>query len=308
MAVLKVKNAPFEFATPIVLASGPSGFGTELQDVLEYSTVGALTTKTVTPRPLPGNPQPRLVDCPCALLNSIGLENPGFERFVEQSLPAVLEIPTRHVVSLAAESPEEIAKMAGALSHVSGIDGLELNLSCPNIDDIVIGSDPMMVRSYVRAVRSQTASPLFVKLPGDTGSLIASAEAGLEAGADGLTLINSIRGLRIDHRAGLPMLHRRTGGLSGPAILPIALARVYEARHAFPGTFIIGTGGVTDVESLIEMLVAGADVVGIGFGIMANPGLPMDLSNELEAWLAERRFESIEDVIGAAHRGGFRVP
>jgi dihydroorotate dehydrogenase (NAD+) catalytic subunit len=307
MATLMQKDAPFWFATPIVLASGPSGFGGELQNVLEYSAVGALTTKTITPRPLLGNPQPRLVDCPCALLNSIGLENPGFERFVEESLPAVLEIPTRHIVSLAAESPEKIAKMAGALSHVAGIDGLELNLSCPNIDDVVIGTEPAMVRSYVRAVRSETASPLFLKLPGDTGNLIASAEAGLEAGADCLTLINSVRGLRIDHRVGLPMLHRKTGGLSGPAILPIALARVYEARRAFPGTFIIGTGGVTDTESLIEMLAAGADVVGIGFGIMANPGLPMELRDGLEAWLTERRFESVEDVIGAAHRGGFRV-
>jgi dihydroorotate dehydrogenase (NAD+) catalytic subunit len=307
VARLMLTNAPFEFATPIVLASGPSGFGVELRDVLEYSAVGALTTKTITPRPLVGNPQPRLVDCPCALLNSIGLENPGFERFLEASLPEVLEIPTRHIVSLTADDPEGAAKMAEVLSHVSGIDGIELNLSCPNVDDVVIGANPAAVRSYVRAVRSETTSPLFLKLPGDTGSLIASAEAGLEAGADGLTLINSIRGLRIDHRVGLPMLHRKTGGLSGPAILPIALARVYEARRAFPDAFIIGTGGVTDVESLVEMLAAGADVAGIGFGIMANPGLPTDLRNGLEAWLIERRFESIEDVIGAAHRGGFRV-
>lgn len=307
MARLMLKDAPFEFATPIVLASGPSGFGVELRDVLAYSSVGALTTKTVTPQPLPGNPQPRLVDCPCALLNSIGLENPGFELFLKETLPAVLEIPTRRIVSLAARSPAEMAKMAESLSHVAGIDGLELNLSCPNVAEVVIASDPMMVRAYVRAVRLETASPLFLKLPGDTGSLIASAEAGLEAGADGLTLINSIRGLRIDHRAGVPMLHRKTGGLSGPAILPIALARVYEARCAFPGTFIIGTGGVTDVESLIEMLVAGADVVGIGFGTMANPGLPMSLCKDLEAWLVERRFESIDEVVGAAHRGGFRV-
>ena len=308
MAALTVHAAPFQLATPIVLASGPAAFGQELLEALDYATVGALTTKTITPRPRAGNPQPRLVDCPCGVLNSIGLENPGFDRFVEAYLPTVLNLPTRRIVSLAAERPEEIARMVGRLADVEGIDGLELNLSCPNIDDVVIGSEPAIVASFVRAVRPETDRPLLVKLPGDTGSLIASAEAALDAGANGLTLINSVRGLRIDHRVGRPMLHRKTGGLSGPAILPVALARVFEARRAFPGAFLIGTGGVTDVESLIEMLAAGADAVGIGYGIMANPRLPMDLAAGLAGWLAERRLASVEDVIGAAHRGGFVVP
>lgn len=308
MAALTVRTAPFELATPIVLASGPAAFGQELLEALDYATVGALTTKTVTPRPRSGNPQPRLVDCPCGVLNSIGIENPGFDRFVEASLPAILDLPTRRIVSLAAERPEEVARMAGWLAGIEGIDGLELNLSCPNIDDVVIGSDPAIVGSFVRAVRPEIDRPLLVKLPGDTGSLIASAEAALDAGANGLTLINSVRGLRIDHRVGRPMLHRKTGGLSGPAILPVALARVYEARRAFPETFIVGTGGVTDVESLIEMLAAGADAVGIGYGIMANPRLPMELAAGLARWLAERRFASVEDVMGVAHRGGFVVP
>jgi dihydroorotate dehydrogenase (NAD+) catalytic subunit len=308
VAALTVRTALFELATPIVLASGPAAFGQELLEALDYATVGALTTKTVTPRPRAGNPQPRLVDCPCGVLNSIGLENPGFDRFVEASLPTVLDLPTRRIVSLAAERPEGIARMAGRLAEIEGIDGLELNLSCPNVDDVVIGSDPEIVGSFVRAVRPEIDRPLLVKLPGDTGTVIASADAALDAGADGLTLINSVRGLRIDHRVGRPMLHRKTGGLSGPAILPVALARVFEARRAFPDAFIVGTGGVTDVESLIEMLAAGADAVGIGYGIMANPRLPMDLAAGLAGWLAERRLASVEDVIGAAHRGGFVVP
>ena len=308
MAAVTRRRAPFPFATPIVLASGPAGFGFELEEALDLAAVGALTTKTVTPRPRPGNPQPRLVDCSSGLLNSIGLENPGFDEFVERYLPHVLRLGTRRIVSLAAGHPEEMGRMASALSVVRGIDGLELNLSCPNVDDVVTGSDPALVDGFVRAVRSATSAPLFVKLPGDTDRVIASAEAALLAGAEGLTLINSVRGLRIDHRMGRPMLHRVTGGLSGPSILPIALARVYEARRAFPDAFIIGTGGVTDVASLIEMLAAGADVVGIGYGIMADPTLPASLARGLEAWLGKQRLESVDDVIGAAHRGGFSVP
>jgi len=308
VAAVTAGRLPFDFASPIVLASGPAGFGVEVAGMFDDGVIGALTTKTVTPRPREGNPQPRLLDCPCGLVNSIGLENPGFAAFMEEHLPEVLELPTRRIISLAAERPDAIAGMVEALSSVEGVDGIELNLSCPNVDAVVIGSDPTLVDGFTRAACRGTGLPVFVKLPGDTGDLTVSAGAALNAGADGLTLINSVRGMRIDHRIGRPLLHRATGGLSGPAILPIALARVFEARRAFPDAFIIGTGGVTDVESLIEMLAAGADVVGIGYGVMANPALPTDLADGLDAWLAERRLESVEDVVGAAHRGGFHVP
>jgi dihydroorotate dehydrogenase (NAD+) catalytic subunit len=305
---VRTRRGPFDLGTPVILASGPAGFGFELEEALDYASVGALTTKTVTPRPRIGNPQPRLVDCAGGLLNSIGLENPGFERFINDILPDVLDLPTRHIISLAATEPEELARMVATLPDVPSIDAIELNLSCPNVEAVVIGSDPDLAGSFVRAARVASAAPLIAKLPGDAGNTIAASEAVLGAGADGLTLVNSVRGLRIDHRIGRPMLERVTGGLCGPAILPIALARVYEARNAFPDAFIVGTGGVTDLESLIEMLAAGADAVGIGYGIMANPSLPMDLSDGLALWLAERGFTSLDEVIGAAHRGGFLVP
>ena len=301
-------RCPFSVASPIVLASGPAGFGTELAERTDLSAIGALTTKTVTPQPREGNPQPRLVDCPCGMINSIGLENPGFDVFVERCLQDVLSLPTRHIISVAAERPEELARMVGALSAIEGIDAIEINLSCPNVDAVVIGSDRALVGRFTEAARGATERPLLIKLPGDAGYVVASAEAALDAGADGLTLINSIRGLRIDHRVGRPMLHRETGGLSGPAILPIALARVFEARKAFPDALIVGTGGVTDLESAIEMMAAGADLVGVGYGMMANPQLPTQLARRLEAWLAERRLDSVKEVIGVAHRGGFDVP
>ena len=301
-------RAPFDLSTPIVLASGPAGFGFELEEVLDYESVGALTTKTVTSRPRTGNPQPRLVDCAGGLLNSIGLENPGFDWFVSKVLPDLAGLPTRRIVSLAAHQPDGLARMAETLSTVPTVDALELNLSCPNVDSVVVGSDPVLVAAFVREARDATGTPLIVKLPGDTGTTLAASQAALDGGADGLTLINSVRGLRIDHRIGRPILDRVTGGLSGPAILPIALARVYEVRQAFPNTFIIGTGGVTDLESMIEMLAAGADAVGIGYGVMADPSLPMQLAEGLDVWLAERRIPSLAEVIGAAHRGGFFVP
>ncbi len=307
MAALSTRRFALDLATPIVLASGPAGFGFELDGSL-VAAVGALTTKTVTPEPRAGNPQPRLVDCPSGLLNSIGLENPGFAAFVEEYLPRVLDLPTRRIISLAADRPDEIGRMVGLLEEISEIDGVELNLSCPNVDAVIIGTNPALVGEFVRQSRALTTHPMFVKLPGDSTTMIPAAAAALNAGADGLTLINSVSGLRIDHRIGLPMLHRTTGGLCGPAILPIALARVYEARRAFPDALIIGTGGVTDVEGAIEMLAAGADAVGIGYGVMADPSLPARLTAELETWLTEHRYASPADIIGAAHRGGFDVP
>ena len=308
MAAVTATRAPFELSTPIVLASGPAGFGFELEEALCYESVGALTTKTVTPRPRAGNPQPRLVDCAAGLLNSIGLENPGFDRFVSEVLPDLGRLTTRRIVSLAARQPDELARMVEMLSAVPTVDALELNLSCPNVDSVVQGSDPMLAAAFVREARAATGTTLIVKLPGDAGTILAVSQAALDAGADGLTLINSVRGLRIDHRIGRPMLDRVAGGLSGPAILPIALARVYEVRQAFPRAFIIGTGGVTDLASTIEMLAAGADAVGIGYGVMADPSLPTRLADGLDAWLAERGIASLAEVIGAAHRGGFLVP
>jgi len=279
----------------------------ELEGELDLAAVGALTTKTVTPAPLPGNPQPRLVDCPCGALNSIGLENPGLERFAVEIAPRIAKLPTRQIVSLTAGSPDEIAAMIDRLESVPGIDAIELNLSCPNVSGGVTGGDPSLVRAFTEAAARNGARPVLVKLPGDAGNLLEAGEAALQAGADGLTLINTLRGLRIDRSAGRPFLHREIGGLSGPAILPVALARVYEARRAFPDIVIVGTGGVCDVGGLLEMLFAGADLVEVGFGLMADPELPQRLHVQLNAWLDERGFETLSRVVGIAHRGGFDV-
>ena len=307
MADLTLERFGRVFRNPIVLASGPVGFGFELEEDGLLSAVGALTTKSVTPTPRSGNPQPRLVDCPCGALNSIGLENPGIEAFIEQILPLVARFPTERIVSVAAPSEEELAELVGRLSEERGVDAIELNLSCPNVNGGRIGADAEEVARYVGRARKTASLPLLAKLPGDSGDFLEAGRAALDAGADGLTLINSVRGLRIDRLSGRPFLHRGFGGLCGPAILPIALARVFEARDAFPEAVIVGTGGVTDLGSLVEMLLAGADLVGIGFGMMADPGIAVRLPEELETWLDEQEADSVDEVVGAAHRGGFGV-
>jgi len=307
MADVAVSAFGQKFTNPVVLASGPAGFGLELQGELDLSAVGALTTKTVTPAPRLGNPQPRLVDCPCGALNSIGLENPGIEEFASNALSRIVQLPTRVIVSLAAGAPDEIAAMVERLGDADGIDAIELNLSCPNVQGGVTGGDPTAVRAFTRAAAQAGRWPVFVKLPGDTGNSLQSGEAALNAGAMGLTLINTLRGMRIDRSVGRPFLHREVGGLSGPAILPVALARVFETRRAFPDTIIIGTGGVCDVGGLVEMLLAGANFVGVGFGVMADPELPQRLHIELTEWLDQQGIPAVDQMIGAAHTGGFDV-
>jgi len=307
MADLTLERLGTQFASPVTLASGPAGFGFELASELELSWIGAVTTKTITRERKTGNPQPRLVDCPSGALNSIGLENPGIEEFIRTTYPQVCVLPLRRIVSLAAASASEMGAIVGRISEHPGLAAVELNLSCPNIGGKITGTDARAVAEYVHAAVEAASTPVLVKLPGDAGNLMESSERALSAGAAGLTLINSVRGLRIDWTTGRPFLSRVYGGLSGPAILPISLARVFEVRNAFPETVIIGTGGVSDLGSAIEMLMAGADFIGIGFGLMVDPQLPQRLAREIAHWLDERGMTSVEKIIGAAHSGGYDV-
>jgi len=307
MAELRIERLGITFRTPMVLASGPAGLGHELQGELDFARIGAITAKTLTPEPSKGNPQPRLVDCPSGALNSIGLENPGFESVLENGPDVLPQTGSRWILSLAAKTETELAEMVHRANALEAVDVLELNLSCPNAGERIIGADPAAVGSFVRAVMDVATLPVLVKLPGDSGDFMAAAQAALDQGADGLTLINTLRGTRIDWTQGRPFLKRIYGGLCGPAILPIALARVYEAREAFPKAVIVGTGGVVNLSGVLEMMMAGADLVGIGFGLMADPELPQRLADELSEWLAACGLDAAEELIGLAHRGGFDV-
>ncbi len=306
MAALTVRVLGLEFRNPVVLASGPAGFGLELAESFDLSRVGALTTKTVTLEPRRGNPQPRLVDAPCGVLNSIGLQNPGCDALQEDLLPQIRTFPTRRIVSIAGRSPEELAALAARLSGEPGVDVLEVNLSCPNVRGETVADDPESVRAFVRGARSASTRPILAKLPGE-GRYLDLVEAALSAGADGVALINALRGMRIHTETGLPLLDRQVGGLCGPAIFPIALHRVFEARKAFPETVIVGTGGVSDLRGALEMLYAGADLVGFGFAVMADPNSVFRLARELDEWLTQRGISDVKELRGAAHRGGAHV-
>ncbi|MCK5246945.1 dihydroorotate dehydrogenase, partial [Candidatus Bipolaricaulota bacterium] len=249
MADLAIKRLEKNFASPVVLASGPAGFGYELAGNLDLQRIGAVTTKTITLEPRKGNQQPRLVDCPSGALNSIGLENPGIEEFEKRAHSRIVELPLRRILSLAASSDADMRQLVIKASTLSGYDAIELNLSCPNIGGKITGANAAAVKAFVTAAVDVSTCPVLVKLPGDSGNLLNSCEHALSAGAAGLTLINSVRGLRIDWTRGRPFLSREYGGLSGPAILPVSLARVYEVRKAFPAALIIGTGGISDLGS-----------------------------------------------------------
>ncbi len=296
------------FVNPVVLASGPAGFGLELADVFRRWPLGALTTKTLTHQPRRGNPPPRLVDAQAGALNSIGLANPGVGRFLREILPRLRDIPTVKVVSFAAEAAQEAEVVAGELDGAVGVDLLEMNLSCPNVSGRPASWNSEATFQMVQAATRVTRIPLLAKLSPDVPDVVPLGEAALKAGAQGLTLVNAVRGLRIQHDTGRPTLARKWGGLSGPAILPIALAKVFEARRAFPGVPIVGVGGVTDLGSLLEMCMAGANLVGLGLAVMADPLLPWRLAEELDGWLCRRGIESLTDVVGCAHRGGLSVP
>jgi len=295
------------FGNPVVLASGPAGFGLELSSLFRRRPLGGLTTKTVTWEPRSGNPPPRMVDAPAGALNSIGLANPGLETFLADVLPEVRELPTVRIVSFAASDPHEAESMAGRLGEADGVDLLEFNLSCPNVE----GRPPACARGtaeeMVRAAARASRAPLLAKLAPDVTNMVEIADATLEAGARGLTLINTVRGLRINRDTGRPVLARSWGGLSGPAILPVALGKVFQVREAFPGVPIVGVGGVTDLGSLLEMLMAGADLVGVGLGVMADPESPWKLVDELATWLSRRDIDHCSEVVGCAHRGGLGI-
>jgi dihydroorotate dehydrogenase (NAD+) catalytic subunit len=306
MARIDVRRTKGDFRTPIVLASGPAGFGLELAESLDFRAIGALTTKTITVEARDGNRQPRVVDAPSGALNSIGLENPGLDAFRRDVLPRIRALPTTRIVSLAGRSSDEAATIAAALEGEVGVDWLELNLSCPNVRGETVVDQPSQVTRYVRAVRAASMRPLLAKLP-SSDNLLALGRAALDAGADGLTLINAVRGMRIRVDTGRPYLAGECGGLCGPAIFPIALARVFEARRAFPEAFVIGTGGVDGVRGVVEMLCAGADLVGVGFQVMADPAAAFRLSAALGEWLDARGISDVADIVGVAHRGGWSV-
>jgi dihydroorotate dehydrogenase (NAD+) catalytic subunit len=297
---LKLRN-------PIIAASGCFGYGQEYAGVIDVQRLGAFVSKGITPERRSGNPMPRIIESPAGMLNAIGLQNPGIDGFIRKypALWATWRVPA--IVNISAEAVEDYAMMAARLDEQPGIAAIEINVSCPNIarGGYCFGWDAEMSAEVTRAVRAVTTLPLIVKLSPGATDVVSVAQAVEAAGADAISLINTLVGMTIDVRHRRPLLANQTGGLSGPAIKPIAVRMVYQVAAAVRVP-VIGMGGIMGLGDALEFFMAGATAVQIGTAIFVDPGLPIRLIDELLLWLEREGFASLEQIVGIANEG-FRL-
>jgi dihydroorotate dehydrogenase (NAD+) catalytic subunit len=289
-----------ELATPVLAASGTFGSGRELAGMVDLGQVGAIVTKSVTPRPVKGMPTPRMAETPSGMLNAIGLQNPGVEAFVEKDGPFIERAGVPVIVSIAGRSVQEFAEVAVLVSKIPGVVGIEANISCPNVErrGEVFARDAVAAADVISTVTRMTHLPVLAKLTADVTDIVDVAQAVVRAGAHGLSLINTLLGMAIDPWTGKPRIHNGYGGLSGPAIRPVAVRNVHQVHQAFPEVPIIGMGGIRRVEDVIEFIRAGATAVAIGTAGFAEPFLGRDLIDELRRWLADRGVHKVTELRG----------
>ncbi len=306
MKGLNVQLAPshpegLSLANPVMTASGTFGYGIEYQELFDIQKLGAIVCKGTTLSPRDGNPQPRLVETSSGLLNSIGLQNIGVDAVIKQKASVWAEWKVPVIVNIAGETVEEYAEIAGKLDGVQGISGIEINVSCPNVESggIEFGTRPESAAGVTSSVKSVTGLPLIVKLSPNVTDILEMAVAVAEAGADAVTLVNTFRGMAIDIDKRKPSLGRTIGGLSGPAIKPIALYMVYYVAHNIDIP-VIGCGGISCADDALEFIMAGASAVQVGTANISNPSAALDILDGIERFLKERNIADIRDIVGAA--------
>ncbi|HEY0507564.1 MAG TPA: dihydroorotate dehydrogenase [Blastococcus sp.] len=292
--------------SPVLTASGCGAFGRELEPFLDLTALGAVVTKSVQLHPRSGRPTPRMAETPSGMLNSIGLQGPGIDGLLAEDLPWLAERGARVLVSIAGTRVEHFAELAERLRGVPGVLGLEVNISCPNVESRgeVFACDPVAASEVVRAVRAAAdpAQPVYAKLSPDVTDIVGVAAAVTDAGADGLSMINTLMGLVIDTDTLRPVLGGVTGGLSGPAIRPVALRCVWQVHQALPDVPILGMGGIRSGLDALQFLLAGASAVSVGTAVFNDPSAPARIHAELAAALAERGLGSVREAVGYAHR------
>jgi len=300
---LKTTMVGLELSSPILTASGTCNFGRELRQFFDLEILGGIVVKGITLAPRVGNPGTRLVETPAGLLNSIGLENPGLENFISDEMPFLRKQNTHTIVNISGNTEEEYAIMASRLDKVVGVSALEVNISCPNVKSggMAFGSDPKTAAQVTALVRQQTKLPLIVKLSPNVSDIASVAQAVQDAGADAVSLINTILGMSIDLKLGRPILQNTFGGLSGPAIKPIALRMVWQVYRAV-GIPIIGMGGISTWQDAAEFLLAGATAVSIGTASMINPLAIPAIHEGLLVFAKEQGVRRISELVGGAHR------
>jgi dihydroorotate dehydrogenase (NAD+) catalytic subunit len=298
---LEVEVAGMRLKNPVMSASGCFGWGEEYARFYDLNRLGALVGKAVTPVPRPGNPGVRIAETPAGMLNAIGLQNPGVEGFFEKILPRVRQLQVPIWVNVSANSLEQYVELCDRISGAEGVAAIELNLSCPNVGrgGAEFCVTPEAVRHTVSACRAACRVPLIPKLSPNTTDIVALARAAEEAGADAVSMINTFVGMAIDIDRRRPVLGNRTGGMSGPAVKPVALRMVYEASAAV-SIPVIGIGGISTWRDAVEFLMAGAAAIQVGTANFFNPVAIPQVIDGLEAWLREQGVADVREIIGAA--------
>lgn len=300
---LKVSLPGLNLKNPIIPASGCFGFGREYAELYDLSLLGGIAIKSATPANRYGNPTPRVAETPSGMLNAIGLQNPGVDVIMEKELPWLGQYDTEIIANIAGASEEEYIEVIQKLNASDVVKAYELNISCPNVKHggIGLGTDPKLAANMTRLAKSVANKPVYVKLSPNVTNIVEIAKAVEEAGADGIVLINTLMGMRLDLHTGKPILANVTGGLSGPAIKPVAIRMIYQVYQAV-NIPIIGVGGITCAEDVLEFLYAGASAVEVGMQNFVDPFCCVKIIEELPKVLEKYGCNSLEDAVGRSHR------
>lgn len=297
---LRVNVGGIRMANPVMTASGTFGYGAEFQDFVDLDRLGAIIVKGLSLAPARGNPPPRIVETPCGMLNAIGLENVGLEAFLSEKMPFLRTLTVPVIVNLYGRSIDEYAELAARLDDQADIAGLEINISCPNVKagGVAFGVDPDAAAQVVAAVRRSTRRPVMVKLSPNVTDITAIARRVEDAGADAISLINTLTGMAVDIASRRPRLANITGGLSGPAIRPVALRMVWQVASAVRIP-VVGIGGIMSAEDALEFLIVGATAVQVGTANFVNPSATVAIIDGIAAYLEEQKMAGIEALIGS---------
>jgi dihydroorotate dehydrogenase (NAD+) catalytic subunit len=291
---------------PVMTASGCAAAGRELAQFFDVADLGAVVTKSIMLDPRSGRPTPRMAETPSGMLNSIGLQGPGIDGFLARDLPWLVQRRARPIVSIAGSTVAEYSELARRVGDSPGVTAVEVNISCPNVENrgLVFACDPMQASTVIAAVKERTPPgvPVLAKLSPDVTSIVEVARSVVDAGADGLVMVNTLLGLAIDPGTLRPVLGGVTGGLSGPAIRPVAVRCVWQVHQSMPDVPIVGVGGVRTGYDALEMMLAGASAVQVGTVIFNDPGAPVRILGELASELGVRGFARAADAVGYAHR------
>jgi dihydroorotate dehydrogenase (NAD+) catalytic subunit len=301
---LTVDLGPLHLKNPVLTASGTFGYGLEFLPFLDLSALGGLVTKGLSPKPREGNPPPRIVETPSGMLNTIGLQNVGVDAFIEEKLPLLREYDTAVVANVFGETEPEYVEVCRKLDRADGVAAIELNVSCPNVakGGMIFGNHPDALRRVTQACRDATTLPLIVKLSPNVGDITETARAAADGGADVLSLVNTFVGMAIDTERRRPVLAKVSGGLSGPAIRPLAVWMTWQVHRAV-SLPLIGMGGIVDAADAIQFLLAGASAVQVGTANFVRPDAALRVLDGIEAYLTRHGLETVRELVGALETG-----